>query len=106
MPIVLTKMDNEILIDSSESFKIKFNPSSLLIDENGFLFHDGPERTGGVALIKSPGLAEEIYSQLNIDSEGELLSYQDIPVENSKTRTSISILKEYSLFGSHVEPEL
>ena len=36
---------------------------SLYIDENGFLFHICTNERFGVGLIKSPGLAEELYSR-------------------------------------------
>ena len=94
------------MVDSSGSFEIEFNPESLFIDENGFLFHDGPEQTGGVALVKSPGLAEDIYSQLNFDSNGALLTYNDIIIRNSETIARIDFLKKHNLFGSHIEPDL
>ena len=48
------------------------------MDENGFLFHRGPQKTGNVALIKSPGLAEEIYSKLEFDCDGNL-EYYELP---------------------------
>ena len=85
---------------------IEFEPKSLFMDENGFLFHRGPQKTGNVALIKSPGLAEEIYSKLEFDSDGNLEYYEDITIENNETRQNIEILKQYDLFGHHVEPEL
>ena len=54
------------------------------MDENGFLFHRGPQKTGNVALIKSPGLAEEIYSKLEFDCDGNLEYYEDILIQNNE----------------------
>ncbi|KAI6652643.1 hypothetical protein LOD99_4428 [Oopsacas minuta] len=42
--------------------RVKFNPSSLCMHpDNGRLYHSGPERVGGVGLIKS-ALADELSS--------------------------------------------
>ena len=75
---------------------------SLFIDENGFLFHKSSDERFGVGLIKSPGLAEVLYAELEFDSDGELIK----TAENEKTAGTISLLRKFNLFGSHTEPDV
>ena len=86
------------LEDSSKTFKIPFQPASLYIDEAGYLFHAGLARTGNVGLIKSPGLSEELYKNLQINANDEILSYRHIPVDGS-TKLALKTLDDFGYLG-------
>ena len=74
-------------------------PSSLYIDEYGYLFHAGLERTGSVGLIKSPGLSEELYKNLQINENDEIISYENKPVDNQSTKNALKILDDLGYLG-------
>ena len=76
-----------------------FKPSSLYIDEYGYLFHAGLERTGSVGLIKSPGLSEELYKNLQINENDEIISYENKPVDNQSTKNALKILDDLGYLG-------
>ena len=65
------------------------------MNESGGLFHTGPEKLGGVAAIKSPGLAELIFEKL-VYEDDQIVAYDSIPVENSQLRKNLNILIEHN----------
>lgn len=71
------------------------------MDPDGYLFHSGIEKTGGVGLIKSPGLAEEIYKELVFSDDDEIVRYGDIKIENASTINSLDILQQYGFLGDN-----
>ena len=62
---VFSKIEENQLIDTTGTISEKLSMQSLYIDENGFLFHICTNDRFGVGLIKSPGLAEELYSRFD-----------------------------------------
>ena len=74
-------------------------PESLYIDPDGYLFHAGLEKTGGVGLVKSPGLAEEIYKNMLFDDDGHIVQYGQIKIENTRTIESLHELETYGYLG-------
>ena len=77
----------------------KFDPSSLFMDENGVMFHMGPEKLGGVAAIKSPGLAELIFEKISYEDD-VIKAYDGIPVDNLELQNKLNLLIEYNLLGN------
>ena len=105
--LVWTKRDGEELIDATGGVRVPLDMGSLFIDDRGFLYHSGVEWLGGVGLIKSPGLAEELYARLNFDEEGEICSFDDNkPMNNSQIEERLKLLQEHNLLGNHIEPDL
>ena len=75
---------------------------SLLIDDNGFMFHQLSDERFGIGLIKSPGLAETLYNQMELETGLGNNNDED----NKRTKLMLDMLKQYRLFGSHVEPDI
>ena len=83
--------------------KLDLKPETLYIDPDGYLFHTGLEKTGGVGLIKSPGLAEEIYNKLVFSADGELEKYNDTKIQNSSTISALEILNQFGFLCKNSE---
>ena len=88
------------MIDTSGAIQTLFTPSSLYIDDEGYLFHAGEEKTGSVGLIKSPGLAEELHKKLAFDENEDIIAFDYIPIENSATKEALELLKKHNLLGN------